>query len=101
MCPLDADNITYRNYPFLQVDISMLLACYEAFKSNMGIAGVKGFTVNMSSLVTGVCIATGQDAASVETSNAQLTISPLTAAEWKDLGKYCQYCMLVELSDMS
>ena len=76
----------------------MLMACYEAFKSSMCAEGVKGFSVNVSSLVTGVCIATGQDAASVESGNAKLTISPLTEAEWKDLGKYCQYCMLVELT---
>ena len=68
----------------------MFLACYEAFKTSMCAAGAMGFTINVSNLVTGVCIATGQDAASVESSIAQLTISPLTAAEWMDLGKYLQ-----------
>lgn len=59
-------------------------------------AGTRGFTVNASNLIAGVCMATGQDAASVESYFAQFSVSPLTAAEWKDLGKCCQHCMQVQ-----
>lgn len=76
----------FRSIFFIQVDTSSFLACYNAFLNSMLAAGVIGFTVNVSNLIAGVFIATGQDVASLESCHAQLTISPLTTTEWKDLG---------------
>ncbi len=55
---------------------------YNAAQTSNLCSGIIGLTLNISNLITGVFIATGQDVASVESSHAQLFITPLTKEEW-------------------
>lgn len=64
-----------------QVDPATLLSCYEVLKDFNIASGGIGFNINLSNLMTGVFIATGQDVASIESSHAQVFLSPLSSAE--------------------
>ena len=50
-------------------------------------SGVIGLNLNISNLIAGVFIATGQDVAAVESCHAQLFMTPLTKEEWISHGK--------------
>lgn len=58
------------------------MSCFEIWQSIHVGSGKVGFGTNVSNLITGVFIATGQDVASIESSHCHLHISPMTYSEW-------------------
>ncbi len=66
------------------MDVTGIIACFEEWKSFT--PGRIGFNINVSNLIAGVFIATGQDVASIESSHAQFYLSPISSEEWNNLG---------------
>ena len=73
---------------------------YNVFQTGHLSSGFTGCNVNVSNLIAGVFMATGQDVAAVESCHAQLFFTPLTKEEWIHLGEILlfEYLIVVELA---
>lgn len=72
----------------LQVDVPTIAACYEEWQHLLAGSGKIGFGINVSNLITGVFIATGQDVASIESCHSTLSLSILSAIEIESISTF-------------
>lgn len=76
------------------------MACYNEWHHLLTGSGKIGFGSNVPNFITGVCIATGQDVASVDSSHSVFSLSVLSSAEIPLIGKHTEIDDLLSLSTL-